>query len=176
MTFLSGHVHINNNLDLAPGICECNLAAICGTWWTTEYCTDGTPAGYKVIEKRGDKLSWYFKSVGRDKNFQMEVYGPGEVEEYPNAVVANIWDYDSTWTVEWYQDGKFMGPMQQVEAVSPEFIRQLNAVYADQGKKAPRYQSPRRNIHYFLANPDSNAGKISIRVRSGDGREWNYEL
>ena len=30
VTFLSGHTHINNNFDIATGIKECNVAAICG--------------------------------------------------------------------------------------------------------------------------------------------------
>lgn len=28
-----------------------NVAAICGTWWDTYHCTDGTPRGYKVFTK-----------------------------------------------------------------------------------------------------------------------------
>ena len=71
VTFLSGHTHINNNFNIATGIRECNVAAICGTWWIADHCNDGTPGGYKVFEMRDGNLSWYYKSVGHDKDFQV---------------------------------------------------------------------------------------------------------
>ena len=78
VTFISGHTHINNVLDYESNISEHNVAAICGSWWDTNHCTDGTPSGYKVFTKKDGKLSWYYKSVGYDKNHQVEVFKPGQ--------------------------------------------------------------------------------------------------
>lgn len=176
VTFLSGHTHINNNMEIAPGISESNVAAICGSWWITDHCTDGTPAGYRVIEKRDGKFSSYYKSVGHDKDFQVEVFKPGESFIHPNGVVANVWDYDPSWKVEWFQDGKPMGPMRQVKDYSPYYIREIRAAYTDRGKEIPGYKMPRANIHYFLAEPDQYAGKVTVSVTAGDGRHWSFDV
>ena len=176
VTFLSGHTHINNNLDIAPGIREMNVAAICGTWWVTDHCSDGTPAGYKVIEKRDGKISSYYKTVGHDRDFQVEVFKPGESRLHPNGVVANVWDYDSSWTVEWFQDGRPMGVMKQVLDYSPYFAREIKARYLDRGKKIPGYKNPRPNVHYFLAEPDQYAKTVTVSVKAPDGRSWKYDV
>ena len=176
VTFLSGHTHINNNFDIATGIRECNVAAICGTWWIADHCNDGTPGGYKVFSMKDGKLSSYYKSVGHDRDFQVEIFNPGQSPLHPNGVVANVWDYDPSWTVEWFQDGKPMGPMEQVLDYSPIFIRELNAVYKDKGKKTPEYKKPRPNIHYFLAEPDQYARTVTVVVKAGDGRQWKYDV
>ena len=69
--FLSGHTHITNNFRYADNITEHNIAAICGSWWDTLHCTDGTPRGYKVFTKTGDQLTWYYKSVDYPKDHQV---------------------------------------------------------------------------------------------------------
>lgn len=176
VTFLSGHTHINNNFELAEGINECNVAAICGTWWITDHCNDGTPGGYKVFEKRDGGFSSYYKSVGHDRDFQVEVFNLGQSRLHPNGVVANVWDYDASWTVEWLQDGKPMGAMRQVTDYSPLFIKEIKAAYTDRGKEIPAYKRPRPNIHYFLAEPDQYAKSVTVIVRAGDGREWKYDV
>ena len=78
VTFLSGHNHTSGNFEYAPGITEHNIAAICGTWWDIYHCTDGTPRGFKVFTKNGNNLQWYYKSIGKDRNHQYEIYRPQE--------------------------------------------------------------------------------------------------
>lgn len=68
LSFLSGHTHLNSNFDVAPGVIEHNIGAVCGAWWTAELCHDGTPNGYQVFEGTPQRLSWYYKSVGKDRN------------------------------------------------------------------------------------------------------------
>ena len=67
VSFISGNTHLNSNFEVAPNIFEHNIGAICGTWWTAETCRDGTPNGYQVFEGTPDQLSWYFKSVGKER-------------------------------------------------------------------------------------------------------------
>ena len=176
VTFLSGHTHINNNLEVAPGIMEHNVAAICGSWWITKHCSDGTPAGYKVFEKKDGELTWYYKSVGHDRDFQIEVFKPGESFIHPNAVIANVWDYDPEWSVEWLCDGKPMGAMEQVYDYSPYYIRELNAVYFDKGKKTPTYKNPKPNSHYFIAVPSQYADNVTVIVKDRFGNEYRQEI
>ncbi|MBQ8422026.1 MAG: calcineurin-like phosphoesterase C-terminal domain-containing protein [Bacteroidales bacterium] len=177
VTFLSGHTHINNNLDYGEGMSEHNIAGLCGAWWVTDHNNDGTPGGYKVFTKKGDDLEWYYKSTGYPKDFQMEIFKPGQAPMHPNSVVANIWDWDPTWKVEWYEDGVAKGAMEeQVIELSPLYIKEINAVYFDKGKKTPGYKKPRRNYHYFAAMPSQYAKNVTITVESRFGQKWVYNV
>lgn len=175
VTVLSGHTHINYNIKYSDHFMEQNIASLCGTWWIADHCNDGTPGGYKVLEKNNGNLSWYYKSVGHDKDYQVEIYKPGESLLHPNAVVANIWDYDSRWTVEWYEDGKLKGDMKQVKGLSPVFQKELDLVYPD-GKDIPSYKQPRENIHYFIAEPNQYAKKVTVVIKNPFGKEWKYDV
>ena len=172
VTVLSGHTHINNNHEIAPNVTEHNVAAICGSWWITDHCNDGTPGGYKVFEMEDGDLEWYYKSIGHDRDFQIEVFNPGESFIHPNAVIANVWDYDSEWSVEWYCDGEYQGEMQQVYDYSPYYIRELNARYFDKGKATPEYKNPRPNNHYFIAVPSQYADEVVVVVEDRFGNEY----
>lgn len=172
VTFLSGHNHINGILEYAPGVTEHNVAAICGTWWETYYCTDGTPRGYKVFTKEDGKLSWYYKSVGKDKDFQYEVYKPGMTKNNPDCVVLNVWDYDSEWKLEWFEDGKAMGQMKQVLDFSPNHAAELDAVYAGTGSEPSPHKLTSVAIHYFAAKPSEGAKEIKIVITNRFGKSW----
>ena len=45
------------------------------------------------------KVNWYYKCVGRDKDYQFELYPVGASRNKKEAVVANVWNYDPTWKV-----------------------------------------------------------------------------
>ncbi len=68
---LTGHTHYNEN-RMEDGVYEHIHAAVCSAWWTGPVCEDGTPGGYGVYEIDGNKVSWYYKSVGYAKDFQMK--------------------------------------------------------------------------------------------------------
>ena len=174
VTFISGHTHINNVLQYESNISEHNVAAICGSWWDTDHCTDGTPSGYKVFTKQDGKLSWYYKSVGHDKNHQVEVYKPGQTSMHPNSVVLNIWDWDPSWKVEWFEDGKPMGKLKPVHEYSPVYVHEINAAFAD--KKIPSYKRPKINYHYFAATPSQYAKHVTVSVENPFGKSWVYDV
>lgn len=176
VTFISGHTHINNYFEYDKNITEHNVAGFCGAWWSTYHNNDGTPRGYKVFTMSSNKLKWYYKSVGEDKDYQMQVYLPGQTMRHPNSIVANIWDWDPEWKVEWYEDGKPMGYMDQVFTLSPIYIREINARYTDNGKEIPRYKRPRMNNHYFAATPSQYAKNVTIMVKSRFGKQWVYSV
>lgn len=173
---LSGHAHINNNWILNNHMREHNIAALCGTWWITPHCNDGTPGGYKIFSMKKGKLSWYYKSLGQDKNFQMEVFSKGESEEYPESIIANVWDYDENWKVEWQEDGLNKGDMERVTTISPIFSKELTNYYKDKNIEIPGYKRPRKNTHYFKATPSANAHTISVIVKDCFGHKWKKDI
>ena len=174
VTFLSGHTHVNRISQIEKNITEHNVAAICGAWWDTIHCTDGTPRGYKVMTKHGGKLSWYYKAVGQSKKHIAEVYTLGQTSLHPNSVVVNIWDWDPEWKVEWYEDGQYRGKMDQVKEVSPVFTDEIKAAYA--GQEIPGWKRGSFSSHYFAATPSRYARNVTIAVTSRFGQKWTQTV
>lgn len=174
VTFISGHNHVNDHFEFEKDITEQNVAAICGAWWDTQHCKDGTPRGYKVFTKKDGKLSWYFKAEGREKDFQVEIFKLGQMPMHPNSVVANVWDWDPQWKVEWYEDGQYMGTMDRVTDLSPLYTQEINKAY--EGKTISDYKKPAPAQHYFAATPSQYAKKVMVTVESRFGKSWVYEI
>lgn len=172
VTFLSGHMHVNNNFTIEKNVTEHNIAAICGAWWDTELCTDGTPRGYKVFTKSGDRLTWYYKPVGNSKNHIAHVSGLGQAELHPNSVVVNVWDWDPQWKVEWYEDGVHRGSMDQVAERSSAYIAQIESAYADSGEEIPGWKRGRPSRHNFAATPSRYAQRVTVTVETRFGQKW----
>ena len=174
--FISGHTHINNNHNYGDNIYEHNVAALCGAWWDTKHCADGTPRGYKVYTKENGELSWYYKSVDHPKDFQVEVFDLGQTQDYPKSIIVNVWDWDENWNIEWYQDGVKMEKPESVQALSPLYQKEIGDVFAGRGKDMPKYKKPRLNYHYFAVTPSDSAQKVNIRIESRFGEKWEYGI
>lgn len=170
--FLSGHAHVNRNRIVEKDVFSHNIAAMCGAWWDTKHCIDGTPRGYKVFTKKGDDLSWYYKPVGYDREHIAEIFMPGEAQNHPDALLVNVWDWDPEWKVEWYEDGISKGPMKQVSELSPVFSKEIHAAYEKYGQKIPRWKSPKPSPHNFIAVPSTGARKITVVVQTRFGEKW----
>ena len=169
---ISGHNHINMNFQYAPNIIEHNVAAICGTWWDAYHCKDGTPRGYKVYTKNDGILTWYYKSVGKDKDFQYEIFRPGETKRNSESVVVNLWDYDRNWRVIWFEDGVHKGSMKRVKEYNPFHTAEVEATFAKKGKPVTSWKRTTKGYQYFAAKPSEGAKKITIIISNPFGQEW----
>lgn len=176
VTFLSGHNHTAGNFEYAEGVREHNVAAICGTWWASYHCTDGTPRGYKVFTKKDDHLSWYYKSISRDRSFQFELFKPGECTNNPKSVVANVWDYDPCWRVEWFEDGEYKGLMEQVGDSSPLHKADIEATYEKLRQPVPQYRRSRIARHYFAIIPNEATKEVTVKVTDRFGNVFQESV
>jgi len=176
ITFMSGHNHINGIFEYGPGIMEHNVAAICGTWWEAYHCTDGTPRGYKVFTKKDGRLSWYYKSIDREDDFQYEVFMPGSTRLNPESIVVNIWDYDPLWSVEWKEDNGPAVAMRQVEEYSPLHTEEINLKYKDSKRGPSDHKKTRKSNHYFAATPSDSAKMVTIVIKNRFGRVWEEQI
>jgi hypothetical protein len=97
--FVSGHTHINYNVESAA-VMEHNTAAVCATWWWTgktgyannHICRDGSPGGYGVWEINGKDLKWQFKSIGMPATYQFRSYDLNRVIITAAAFAPNSTD------------------------------------------------------------------------------------
>ena len=174
--FMSGHNHVNYNYEYAPGIIEHNVAAICGTWWDAYHCPDGTPRGYKVLTKKDGVVKWYYKSVGKDKDYQYELFLPGECPRNPESILVNLWDYDKNWYIAWMEDGKPMGAMKRVSEYNPLHTKEVEETFARKGKPVTSWKRTQKGRHYYAAKPSENASEITIVIQSRFGQVWTEKI
>lgn len=132
---VSGHTHIHRNYEnTSYGVYEHNIAAVCGAWWSSCICGDGTPNGYEVFIFDGNTLkNCYY--IGFSNGYDTEkhqvrlyrgngIYGGeivgdntnGVLGRYAfnfadNVILANVFNADSKIKVSVYEDGVYSGDM-----------------------------------------------------------------
>lgn len=166
--FLSGHTHIIENLTYSKDISEHNANSICGSWWSTLWTPDGAPRGYEIFSSKKGRLSWKFHPVDYPESFHINLYRKEE------KVIANIWDWDSSWTVTYEEDGTFKGEMTQTQDCDPEYVNAITK--AMNGKKIPGYKLPHYSDHYFMCEPSANAKVISVTATDPFGIVYKEEI
>lgn len=160
---MAGHSHQQWNTQITAGILEHTHAAASGAWWQGPVCTDGTPKGYTVYEVEGDSISWYFKGLNLSKENQFKLYAMGD------TVYANVYNYDEQWKVEYYEDDKLVGEMEQYTGFDP-----LAAGLYQPGKnKTHGWLSVQKTWHLFK-KPITNRNAV-IKVAVTDRFGHRYE-
>lgn len=167
---LTAHTHRNSVTDLGGGMTEDNVGPVCGLLWCNDYCGDGTPNGYLVIEGKGNRSVSYFKSTGKDRDCQMTLYQKGRIADRPDCVVAKIWNWNQDWRVRWFEDGKEKGDMSQFYSFDPDYLEYLD------GSRAVDDYTPARTKHYFSARPSDTAKIIRVEAVDSYGRTYSSEI
>ena len=169
---ITGHTHFHLNVCFNDKLMEHNTAAVCGIWWRADICVDGTPVGYSVFDVDGNDVKWLYKSAGYEDDFQFKAYPVGSSKEYPNDIIANVWNYDDLWKVEWYENGKLSGEMTKFEGYDPY----ASVICADKERVKYDWVSPMMNEHMFRATPKDVNAKIEIRVTDRFGRVYKQKI
>jgi len=115
---MCGHTHYAENYQNTVPLTtyEHIHAAACGAWWHSTINGDGAPNGYAVYDISGAKITnWYYKPTKLSKDFQIRlhkgnvifggVYGSFSFNQPEKTIVANVWNADSSWKIEAYEDG-----------------------------------------------------------------------
>ncbi|WP_195655881.1 calcineurin-like phosphoesterase C-terminal domain-containing protein [Bacteroides sp. 1001136B_160425_E2] len=165
---ISGHTHFNVNVCFNDSLMEHNTAAVCGTWWRADINVDGTPRGYGVYEVDGNQVKWIYKSAGYPKEYQLHVYPAGSSDEHPSDIIANVWNWDEQWKVEWYENGKRMGEMQRYKGYDPA----AKAICSDKEQVKYEWISPVLTEHLFHATPRNKNAKMEVKVTDRFGNVY----
>ncbi len=168
---LSGHTHYNAN-NINDNVYEHNHGTVCGAWWTGPICEDGTPRGYAVYQVEGNQVKWYYKGMGLDKSDQLALF----VEELTGQrrILANVYNWDPQWKVEYYIDGQYKGKMENQMGMDPLAVKLYKGPELPAGRTFPE---PRDTDHLFMAHvgTDVKSVKVVVTDRFGDKyqKEWN---
>lgn len=166
---MSGHTHVSEKWQ-EGSVIEHVHGTVCGAWWTGPICSDGTPSGYGVYEVDGSEIKWYYKSTGKEKDHQLRVYPKGKLKDNPDEVVANVWNWDLQWKVEWFEDGVLKGQMEQRTTLDPWAIELYAG--ADMPKKH-KFVEPTMTDHLFFAKPSTGAKEIKVQATDRFGNVFS---
>lgn len=107
---ISGHTHTPYIHKHSARLWEHNLGAAEGAFWASNWCADGAPNGYEVLQAGPTGYTdFYYKSTGYDRDYQFRTYAPGSIDagnKKSNCVLANVWFYDEKWSVNIYENGE----------------------------------------------------------------------
>ncbi|MDN3588369.1 calcineurin-like phosphoesterase family protein [Pedobacter aquatilis] len=167
---MSGHTHYNKNV-ITNGIFEHNHGAVCGAWWTGPICEDGTPRGYGVYEVDGTNLKWYYQPTGLSKKEQVHIY----VDDLTNQkrLIANVWNWDPEWKVEYFVDGKAMGMLEQQKGYDPLSVSLYKGDKLPAGRTFPE---PSKTEHLFVAHFEPSVKNINVVATDRFGEKFEAEF
>lgn len=169
---ISGDTHFNHNVCFKDNLMEHNTAAVCGIWWRANVCMDGTPVGYGVYTVDGTEVSWIYKSVGYPVNYQFRAYSIGNSEEFSQDIIANVWNWDELWHVEWLEDGEIMGEMMHFTGYDP----MAYAICNNKQQVLYDWISPVRTQHLFRATPKNPEAHLEIQVTDRFGNIYKQNV
>ena len=192
----SGHYHNNfgadfegevkNNLGnvvaVAVARCSGNLRA------NRDLGIDGTPNGYVVVEVNGENLEWYYKALGRERDYQIRAYSPTRTGD--GYVKACIWNHTPNfWSQpEWWENGKKVANLEQHKEADLDAI-EINKAAAHLVAKADPsvtwtsskgkvhdYTKPNKSRYMFRVKPSEGVRSGEIRVKDNFGKEYTCKV
>ena len=93
-------------------------------------------------------------------------------KEFPKDIIANVWNWDKNWKVEWLENGKVMGTMTQYTGVDPY----AHQVCTDKKRTMQSWISAASTGHMFRATPRNPKAKIEIRVTDRFGKVYQQNV
>lgn len=169
----SGHEHYTENYEINKTIFEHVHTSLGGLFWMAPWSWDGSPRGYGVYEVDGDNVEWYFKPIGKSKEHQFNVYPVGSNSHKEEAIVVNVWNYDPSWKIYWYEDGVKMGEMEQFRGYDSSIYNYVN-------KNKENFNHPGIGYaltdHLFFAIPKVKSRSIKVKVVDRFGNVYIQEI
>ncbi|MEJ7826570.1 MAG: calcineurin-like phosphoesterase family protein [Segetibacter sp.] len=153
---MTGHTHYNLNV-ISGNVYEHVHGTVCGAWWTGPICGDGTPPGYAIYEVNGTELKWHYKSVGKTRAHQIRTMV--EPNSAGDRLVANVWNWDPSWKVEWQVDGISKGLLPRSTDYDPLAV---TLYLGDQLPVSRTFVEPNRTEHLFKTTIPKGAQQVKI--------------
>ena len=174
---ITGHGHRHFTADHTPEIIEHSVAQVNGNLWFAPICSDGTPLGVFCVEERDGEWMWHHRILGKDADEALITYPVGRVAEHEEYVVVKVVGWDSKWQLSWSENGSYMGAMEQIAILDPDYMYYVEneADYREKYMRRLR-RSARPHKHYFRCKPTSENSKITITATDRFGRVYSVTL
>ena len=169
----SAHEHYAENFEISDNLFEHVHAPLSGLFWNSLLSCDGIPWGYYIYQADVDSLSWCYKAVGRSTDEQFSAYRTGEDPMKADCVVANVWNYDPQWKVEWSENGQPMGEMTRYAGWDRNIVSDVEN--RREKEFAWKNVGAGKTEHLFYAQPQSGDSHIEICVTDRFGRQYIWD-
>lgn len=169
---LTGHTHLNYNVQITPRMLEHNNVSAAGSAWETagvcgiNLTRDGTPGGYLQCDIGGATISWHYIPCGGDwRTGQFRTYDLNRIpagyggEAGSNAVLLNIFNWDPAWKVSVRENGREI-PVKRIMTADPLYAK---AAIGSTLMRAPSLR-PVRSPHLFRAQAATPDAALEIEV------------
>lgn len=174
--FITGHRHRHATMELSKNSIEHSVAQVCGNLWFAPICTDGTPPGVLCIEERNNVWQWHFRTFDTEQS-KLRVWPEGMVKDNEEYVVVKVIGWDDKHSVEWLEDGKDMGTMEQITILDPDYIYYVEneANYNDIIMNRLR-RSAASHSHYFRCKRTKQNSEITIVITDRFGHTTTHKI
>lgn len=203
---MSGHTHVNWTKQYASNLVERNIGAVSATWWWTGYygnnhlCRDGSPGGYAVFNSSNNEYTWYYKSIGQDRDYQFRAYDMNEVhitaakfapnssdeelapyvwnyadEHHDNEIMVNVWGYDPQWAVEIIEEGTPLA-VSRTSARDPLHVISYQTQRLDLGHNPTSSFVTGTTRRMFKATASSPTSTVEIKVTDRFGKVYTETM
>ena len=174
---ITGHGHRHFTADHTPEIIEHSVAQVNGNLWFAPICSDGTPLGVFCVEERDGEWMWHHRILGKDADEALITYPVGRVAEHEEYVVVKVVGWDSKWQLSWSENGSYMGAMEQISILDPDYMYYVEneADYREKYMKR-LHRSARPQRHYFRCKPTTENSEITISATDRFGRVYSATL
>ena len=170
--FITGHRHRHATVEIKEGVIEHNVSQVNGNLWFAPICSDGMPRSVFCIEESNDEWQWhYYVLLGDSTELKMVVWDEGEAYGHEEDIIVKVIGWDDRWRVEWAENGKNMGLMEQIEICDPDYMRYVEeeADYNDNIMTRLR-RSAAPHSHYFRCRRTEPNSQITITATDRFGR------
>lgn len=210
---ITGHTHVVYNVDMlsrSVHVIETNSGAVCGAWWMTDsacksgmnICSDGAPAGYRVLDIAGKDIKWLYKGTECESDFQFRTYDRNELcldvdtwvphataddkktftssvgsygqKSTDNQVLINIWDYDPSWKISVTENGRQLDVKQLKNVKDPLYLVVYEAYEYEHGYSVS-YPGGKTD-HIFSVTASSPSSTLDIKVTDRFGRTYTKTM
>ena len=181
----AGHYHENycysyaGKEDKFPGLghvtCIAVARAIGDLRSNLRTMSDGEENGYMVVEVDGEDVTWWYKSLGKGRGYQMRPYSPALTGD--GYVKVNIWNYTKdTWSsIEWWENGVKVGDFEKYPETDLNYLKiyeEYKALYPKSGYGKPHGKSD----YMFRIKPSEGVRSGEIRVTDNFGVTYTEKV
>lgn len=208
---VSGHTHCRYTNYFSDTAREQNVGAICATWWWTgkytnyytNISTDGTPAGYLVMDNTASSVKSVYKPVGKDWSYQFRAYDlnncqitkseyapktkytDAEFAEYThgfekarsdNKVLINVFNWNIKYNIKVteVQTGKVL-PVTRVDNYDPLHIVHFNMQRVNNNKRDFSFETGKTG-HFFECTCSNASNSVKIEVTDENGTTYTETM
>lgn len=190
LSIFSGHQHWKLSYSIQDNVMQYCHNSVCGSWWYTPLCNDGTPAAFEHYKFHGEQMRHSFLPLAKEyRSLRYRVYPEGITSQsgylrptdtgyenhsaeddrssYPAAVNINLFEYEPGWTVTVTEDGKesLCYPVPRTDFEHRNLCDNGTVPY-----KKYSWLKSSRTLHTLQYVPSKTGARLSFRISDQEGR------